>query len=85
MEPEGSLPHSQEPTTCPIQSQINPVHASIHFLLKIHLNIILPSMPGSFPQVSPPKLCLRLSPTRATCPAHLILLDLITQILLGEQ
>jgi len=61
-----------------------------HFL-KIHLNIILSSMPGT------PKwyLSLRfthqnlytplLSPTRATYAAHLILLDLISQKILGEQ
>jgi hypothetical protein len=48
MEPEGSLPQSQQPTACPypevtsIQS-FPPAHIS-----KIHLNINLPSMPGSF-------------------------------------
>jgi hypothetical protein len=26
MEPKGSLPHSQDPATCPCLSQINPVH-----------------------------------------------------------
>ena len=40
VEPEGSLPHSQEPTL-PILSRINPVHAPTCHLLKIHLNIIL--------------------------------------------
>jgi hypothetical protein len=29
MEPEGSLPHSQESATCPILSQIDPVHNPI--------------------------------------------------------
>ena len=40
----------------------------------------------SFPQVSPPKPCTHLSsPQPATCPAHLILLDLITRTLLDEE
>jgi hypothetical protein len=46
----GSLPHSQQPATCPYLSQLNPVHAQSHF--KIHFNIILPSTPGS-PKWSP--------------------------------
>jgi len=45
MKPEGSLPHSQVPATCPYSET-----ARSHFL-KIHLNIILPSMPG-FPKLS---------------------------------
>ena len=46
MEPEGSLPHSQETATCPSPEpdQSSPCPSS-HFL-KIHLNIIL-SMPVS--------------------------------------
>ena len=41
----------------------------------------------SFPQVSPPKPCMYLSspPMHATCPAHHILLYLLTQIIFGEQ
>ena len=41
----------------------------------------------SFPQVSPPQPCIHLSssPIRATCPTHLIFLDLITWTILGEE
>jgi len=43
-------------------SQINPVHASTSHFLNINLNIILPFTSGSsFSQVSPTKLCIRLS------------------------
>ena len=47
MEHEGSLPHSQGPANCPYPEpdQCNPCFPS-HFL-KIHLNITLPSKPGS--------------------------------------
>ena len=36
----------------------------------------------SFPRVSPPKPCMRL--LRATCPAHLTILDSITRIILVD-
>ena len=79
------------PATCPCPE---PDHSSpcppSHFL-KIHLNIILPSMPGSsrwslslrFPHQNPvytsplPHMCYMLR--------HLILLNLITQKIFGEE
>ena len=69
----------------------NPVHIPTSHLLEIHPNIIHPSTPR-FPQWSPslrfphqdPYTPLS-SPIRATCPAHLILLDFITRTILGEE
>jgi len=91
MEPKGSLLHFQVPATCtyPDPDQSIPCPQS-HFL-KIDLNIILPSNPGSskwslslrFPYQNP--IYTHLSLMRATCPAHLILLDLITRTILGEE
>ena len=54
-------------------------------ILSSHLLLGLPS--GLFPSVFHTKILYTplLSPTRATCPAHLILLDFITQPILGEQ
>ena len=41
----------------------------------------------SLPQVSPPKPCIHLysPPIRVTCPAHLIILDLVTRTMLCEE
>jgi len=67
MEPEGK----QVPTTYPILSQIHPVRAPTSDFLKIHLNNILPSTPGSskwsfsfrFPHQNP----VYISPLHHTC------------------
>ena len=75
-----------------ILSQINPVHAPSQFL-KSRLSIIFPSTPGCsewslslrFPQQNTAYTSPLLSHMRSTCLAHLILLDLITRIMFGEQ
>jgi len=92
MKPEDSLPHSQAPAICPYPepARSSSYPPTSHFL-KIHLNIILLSMPGLpnglFPSGFPTKTLYtpHLSPKRATCLAHLILLDCITRTILGEQ
>ena len=85
MEPEGLLLRS--PVL--ILSQINAVHASESHFLKIHFNIILPSTSKSskwlFPLGLPTLYASLLSTMPATCPTHLILLDLITWLIFGEE
>ena len=81
----------KRPPPVSILGQPNPVHTHTSHLLEIRSNIIRPSTPRS-PQWSP---SLRFphqdpihpisSPVRATCPAHLILLDFITRTILGEE
>ena len=78
MEPEGSLPHSQKPTTRPYSESYRSSSCPPSHFLKILFNIIVSSNAWafqifSFPQVSPPKPWIHLSSPR-TCyvnwPSH---------------
>jgi hypothetical protein len=65
------------PPPVPILSQPNPVHTPTSHLLKIHANIILPSMPVSpvvsfppFPHQNPIHASLLPHPRYIRCPSH---------------
>jgi hypothetical protein len=90
MEPDGSLPYSQSPAswTCP-DSDHSISHAFPSHFLNIRINIIFLSLPTSSkwplamgsPHENP--VCTSHSLIRAACPAHLILLNLMTRVILG--
>jgi hypothetical protein len=71
---------------------LNPVHPIAPCLPKVHLNVILPptsrssqwSLPFGPPNQKPVNTSLHPS-IRAACPAHLILLDLITLTIFSEE
>ena len=76
----------RRPSPVSILGQPNPVYMPTSHLLEIHPNIIYPSTPR-FPQWSPSLRFPHQDPIhplssriRATCPAHLILLDSIPRI-----
>ena len=81
----------KSPPPVSILGQPNPVHIPTSHLLEIHSNIIHPSTPRSpqwslslwFPHQDP--IHPLSSSIRATCPAHLKLLDFITRKTLGEE
>ena len=79
------------PPPISILGQPYSVHIPTSHILEIRPNIIHPSTPRSpqwfFPSGFPTKTLYTplSSPIRATCPAHLILLDFITRTILGEE
>jgi hypothetical protein len=87
MHPNGSLPCLQEPVTCsypkPYQSSPRPLNLFLQDLFQYYLPFT-PS--GFFPWGFSTEILYAplLSSMRATCPAYLILLGLITRIIFGE-
>ena len=83
-----SVRHLSLSWASPIQSIYpHPTSWRSFLILSIHLRLGPPSPSGLFPSGFPTKtLHTPLSlPTRATCPAHLILFDFITRTILGEE
>jgi hypothetical protein len=79
------------PPPVSILSQPNPVHNPTSYFLKIHPNIILQPTPGS-PQWSlslsfsdPSPVHAPPHPIRATCSAHLNVLNFITRTIMDEE
>jgi len=90
MKTRGSLLHSMKPTTCPYPQPDQSYPYPLSNFLEAHFNVILSSMPRTselplslrFPHQNP--ICTSPLLPYVPCPAHCILFDLITQIIIGE-
>jgi hypothetical protein len=91
--PEPKVHHRvhKRPPSIPILSQLNPLHApqqnSLRSILipSSHLPLGLPR--GHFPSLFSTNTLYNLfsSPIRVTCPAHIVLLDLICLMIFGNE
>jgi hypothetical protein len=90
IEPESSLPCSQEPPIGPYPEpdKSNPCHPiPLRFILILFTHLRLGHSSGLYPSGFPTNIlyAFLFSSIRATFRAHLILLDLIILIILGEE
>jgi hypothetical protein len=91
MEPEDSLPYSQEPSTGlhsepDRSSPYYPVLSLLRSILLLSTHLRLGFLSGLFPSGFPTNILYAfLFSSRATCRTHLILLDLIILIMFGEE
>jgi hypothetical protein len=84
MELEGSLPCSQQHAKCLYPEQANPVCVippmlKSHTLKHLQKNLLIQCFCTSILYAFP------ISSTTSTCPAHLTVLDMITNIIFGEE
>ena len=85
-----TLSCSQQSSLVPVLSQINPLHARLILFLKIRFSYYafiyaLVFLVASSLAVSQKPMYINIfSPIRATCPAHHMLVDLITLVIFGK-